>query len=208
MWRRTGWNCYLLNFHVWWILSRLALGHLDKKMFFCCWESTLLPPIIKEMSEDLRKMSLKHREHQSWCSSPCQRKLLRWIFDIGCLSDLCILKCMTGQINPVEPMSSSLGASSFCVFHYNFGHFYIVFCVLFPPALRLSSALSSHIRMRRTCPQRSDFLSPVCRLLPVLQQVKHEGVSLGFLWCWQLTCLSTVAILTRSFVSLALFCLH
>ena len=44
---------------------RLALGHFGQGNVFLLLGICTTASIIKEMSEDLRKMSLKHREHQS-----------------------------------------------------------------------------------------------------------------------------------------------
>lgn len=116
-------------------IPRLALGHFGQGNVFLLLESVPLPPSLKKCLKTWGKMSLKHREHQSMMLISMSEKTSEMdIWYYFRLSDLCILKCMTGQINPVEPMSSSLGASSFCVFHYNFGHPMTVFCVLFPPA--------------------------------------------------------------------------
>ena len=44
---------------------RQTLGHFGQGNVFVLLGISTTASIIKEMSEDLRKMSLKHREHQS-----------------------------------------------------------------------------------------------------------------------------------------------
>ena len=66
-------------------------GILDKEMFLYCWELVPLPPSLKKCLKTWGKWVWNIGNINLWCSSPCQRKLLRWIFDMGCPSDLCIL---------------------------------------------------------------------------------------------------------------------
>lgn len=77
-----------------------------------------------------------------------------------------------------------------------------VYCFFLPPGL--SSTLPSPIRTCRMCPQRSGLLSTlqVTTGITTSTSTWRKGASLGFLWCLQLTCFSTTAVLTRNSVSL------